>query len=409
MKTIFGKEIFLSWIWVGLCSTAIFLTIPVARSIQRFVSNNWGRELFGYFVLSVICIAFIILLYFLIYKLKIRSISNYIWLLLIAGLYTYFTLKLWKIPEEAIHFLEYGLLSFFLFKALRHNIRDRSIYITAALLALLIGTFDEIIQWMIPRRFWNFRDVGLNALSGGLFQLAVWKVLKPKIISEKTNVFSLRILSSIFASCLITLGLCVSNTPHRVTNYTKTIPRLAFLQKEEPMSEFGYKYKDSEIGVFYSRLSPNTLKKIDLKKSEEYAQILNKPGMDYNKFIKEYNPASNPFLHELRVHAFRRDRYFANGNKTSDLNKKKEFYFVSYKENLILKKYFRRCIEKSPYWWDEEKITTAEALIDKEKFYKSPVSANLFTRFSEKSIWIAIFGIISLMIMINLILFFKKK
>ncbi len=382
----------------------------MARGIQRFVYNNWGREVFGYFVLAVLFIGSISLLYYLIFKLKIRAPSNYIWLLSVAGLYVYFTLKLWKIPEEAIHFLEYGLLGFFLFRALIHNVKNKSIYFTATLFALLIGTFDEILQWITPQRYWGFRDVGLNGLSGGLFQLAIWKVVRPKIIYEKFNVKSLKIFTSIFASCLIILGLCVSNTPNRVYNYTKQIPLLSFLQKEEPMSEFGYKHKDSEIGVFYSRLSPKSLQKIDNLKGEQYAQILNESvDRDYEQFLREYSPITDPFMHELRVHIFRRDTHFNKGKSASNLNAKKELYFTTYKENLILEKYFSHSIEKSVYQWTEDIINELEASIDKSKTYESPVSANLFTSFSEKTIWISIFALISILVLINLTFPFMEK
>ena len=350
------------------------------------------------------------LLYYLIFKLKIRSPSRYIWLIIIVGLYIYFTLKLWKIPEEAIHFLEYGLLGFFLFKALSHHLKDKSIYITATLFALLIGTFDEILQWITPQRYWDFRDAGLNCLSGGLFQLAIWKVVKPKIISEKMTVKSLRIFTSIFASCLIMLGLCVSNTPNRVYNYTERIPWLSFLQKEEPMSEFGYKYNDSEIGIFYSRLSPTRLQKTDKQKGEEYAQILNKSvNINYEQFLREYNPISNPFVLELRVHIFRRDTYFKNGKSTSNINEKKEFYLTAFKENLILEKYFKNSIEKSVYHWNDDILHESEAIIDKSKHYESPVSANLFTSFSEKTAWIIILNSIFFLLVVNIILLFTKK
>ena len=107
-------KIWLSWLWVFLCSLAIFLVVPTARAIQRFVSTRWGRSLFGYSVLVITLSAFIILISILFFRLKIRSPSNYIWLSLVAGLYVYFTIKLWLYPEEAIHFLEYGLLGFFL-------------------------------------------------------------------------------------------------------------------------------------------------------------------------------------------------------------------------------------------------------------------------------------------------------
>ena len=408
-KSIFNKKIFLSWLWVVLCSLAIFSTVPVARKIQKFVYNNWGREVFGYFVLIVLSIGALSLLYYLFFKLKIRTPSNYIWLLIVIGLYVYFTLKLWKIPEEAVHFLEYGLLGFFLFKALSHHVRDKSIYLTAALFALFIGTIDEFLQWMMPERYWDFKDAGLNGLSGTLFQLAVWKVLRPKIISEKISLKSLRIFSVAIALCIILLGLCVSNTPNRVANYTKKIHWLSFLQKEEPMSEFGYKYKDPEIGVFYSRLSPRRLQRMDKQKGKEYSQILSKSlDKDYEQFIREYNPTTQPFMHELRVHIFRRDTHFNNGKSTSKKNEKRESFFIAYKENLILEKYFSQSIKNSVYWWSEDKIKTIKNYIEKDRYYESPVSANLFTSFSEKSVWIAIITLLTILVLINLILPFLK-
>ena len=400
----FNKKIYLSWLWVILCSVAIFVTIPIARTIQKYISSSWGRKSFIYFVLFVLLLGFFGLFYLLISKLKIRSGKNYVWLFVVTGLYVYFTLKLWDIPEEAIHFLEYGLLSFFLYKALIHHIKDKSIYFTATFFGILIGTFDEIIQWAIPQRVWNFDDVWLNGLSVGLFQLAIWKVVRPKILSEKFNAKSLKILTSISALCLIILGLCVSNTPQRVSAYTAKIPWLSFLQKEEPMSEFGYKYKDSEVGIFYSRLSPTRLKKTDELMGKAYAQILNESATkDYQQFLREYNPIVNSFLHECRIHVFRRDRYFKRANRASNLNTKRNYYFIAYKENLILQKYFTQTIENSIYHWGDSQIEKSGVIIEKEKSYESPVSANLFTSFTEKDIWLSIFALLSLLVLVNLI------
>ena len=404
------KKVFQSWLHVIFYSLIIFSTVPIAWQLQKFVSDHLGKSVFTFFVLSILFLAFVSLVYYLIVKLKIRSPSNYIWTFIIGGCYAYFILQLKKAPIEAVHFLEYGLLGFFLFRALSLHAKDKTIFLIASLFSLLIGTFDEILQWIMPKRNWDFRDVGLNALSGGLFQLAVWNVIKPKIISEKINSKSLRLLSLMVAVCLLVLGLCVSNTPQRVAWYTKKIPWLSFLQKEEPMSEFGYKYKDSEIGSFKSRINPDILHKEDKNKGEEYAQILNQSvKKNYNEFIREYNPISNPYLHELRIHIFRRDQHFKKGRATSNLNEKKESYFVAYKENLILEKYFTQSIKDSVYAWDENKITEVENLIDPSEFYESPVSANLFTSFSEKTMWVAIFAIISILIAINIFLSLKEK
>ena len=379
------------------------MTIPVARRVQIYVYNNWGREAFLYFVLLWIAIGSIGLLYFLIFKLRVRSPSHYTWLFVITGLYVYFTLKLKNIPEEAVHFLEYGLLSFFLFRALLHHVKNKSIYLTATFLALLIGTFDEIIQWIIPQRYWDFRDAGLNGLSGGLFQMVLWKVIRPKEISGKITSYSITMLSLSLASSIFLFGLCASNTPSRVNRYTRIIPALSFLQKEEAMSEFGFKYKDHEIGVFYSRLSPNQLKAIDRKKGKEYAKILNEnSNVDYEKFIKDYNPINNPFLHEVRVHIFRRDIHYEKGKNSLNYNEKKESYFIAYKENLILEKYYTQSIKNSIYSWDEKKINETVSFIEKNNFYESPVSANLFTTFSERTMWISILMALTTLVLFNL-------
>ena len=409
-RSILNNKRILSWFWVILCSLAIFSLIPFGNTIQKFISDSLGKSFFIYLIFTLLGIASIGTIYFLFLKLKIRALKNYIWLLILAVLYVYFTLKLRKSPVEVTHFLEYGILSILVFKALNHDIKDKTIYFSTMLIILIIGTLDEIIQWIVPGRIWNFKDVGLNVISGGLIQLGIWKVVRPKLKSGKMNPRSIRISTSLFASSLIILGLCASNTPQLVDIYTRHIPWLSYLQKEEPMSEFGYKHNDPEIGVFYSRMNPTKLRKTDNQRGEECAKVLNESvNINYRQFIKEYNPISNPFMHELRVHIFRRDTYFKKARSASDSNEKKEFYFIAYKENHILEKYYGNTTRKSVYSWDEKQIKEVEELIDKSKFYKSPVSANLFTSFSVKAMWIAIIAIISILIAINMVIFLKEK
>jgi len=175
------------------------------------------------------------------------------------------------------------------------------------------------------------------------------------------------------------------------------------------MSEFGYKYNDPEIGVFYSRLSPKMLQKIDKQRGEESAQVLNKTVyMNYEQFIREYSPITDPFMHELRVHIFRRDKYYDKGKSALNLNDKKEFYFIAYKENLILEKYFSHSIERSVYHWNKDFLQESEVSVNKSKPYESPVSANLFTSFSEKTMWASIFALISFLVLFNLVFPFVR-
>jgi len=157
------------------------------------------------------------------------------------------------------------------------------------------------------------------------------------------------------------------------------------------MSEFGYKYDDPEIGAFYSRLSPDRLEKLDRQRGKDFGTILNRTvEMEYNLFLQEYSPLSHPFLHEVRVHVFRRDKYYKEARAAKNPEKKREKFFVAFKENLILEKYFNQTISNSVYGWSPERAQKLKARIDKSRFYESPVSAGLFTSFYLKTMWIVI-------------------
>ena len=195
-ETMKSRNSLAAWAWVALCSLAIFSVVPLARMIQDFVSSRWGRTAFGFAVLAGVAAAFLGMLYLLFFRLKIRSGPRYLWLTAVLGLYIYFTLKLWRAPEEeAVHFLEYGVLGFLLFRALSITIRDKTIYVTTFLAGSLVGTADEILQWLMPGRYWDSRDVGLNALAAGLIQVAIWKGIRPALISDKSGPRSLRRVS----------------------------------------------------------------------------------------------------------------------------------------------------------------------------------------------------------------------
>lgn len=381
-------KIFLSWLYVSLCALSIFLIVPLARTIQKFVSDNWARSVFGYAVLAAVGAAFLILSAVLFLRLKIRSPSQYFWLAAVAAAYVHFTLSLWKNPEEAVHFLEYGLLGYFLFRAFRFHIKDRSIFLAAFSAGAFIGICDEILQWAVPGRYWDIRDVGLNALSCALFQLALWKGIKPKMPEKKISLHSIKINAILISVNLILLGLCFSNTPARVRTYTRVLPFLSFLEKQEAMSEFKYQHEDPEIGLFYSRLSKSDLFQQDRERSQEFGDVLTYwADKSYSEYLDFFHGSVHPFLHEIRVHIFRRDRRLDLALSSDDPHLKQENLFIAYKENQILEKYFGNSLAASPYQWEPHKSQKIARLIDSTASYRSPVSADVFALLNETFVW----------------------
>jgi len=399
------KKKFLAWLWVGLCALSILAIVPLARAIQRFVTAHWGRALFGYAVIAATAVAFCSLIYVLLFRLKIRAVAQYVWLALIAAFYIYYTLQLWKAPEEAVHFLEYGLLGFFLFRALSLTIRDKSIYFAAFFAGSLVGICDEIFQWAFPGRYWDLRDVELNALAVGLFQVALWKGLKPKVINQALSAKSIRKASILLGANLLLLGLCLSNTPKMVACYTRIFPKLAFLQKEEAMSEFRYKHKDPEIGVFYSRLSLEELKKVDAERAKEYGRTLNEwKDKKYDDFLRTFTGSTHPFVYEMRIHLFRRDRKIKDANAAANETEKKKLFFIAYKEDQILEKYYGQTLAKSDYKWSEENNEKIKAQINPIIAYKSSVSSGLFATLKVKTMWLSIAIILAVLAIFNMLL-----
>jgi len=402
-----GKKL-LAWLWVALCALAIFFVVPFARAIQAFTSKHFGAAFFIILLLAVVAAAFLVVIYILIFRLKIRIASQYIWLVASVALYFYIGLTRIKNPVEGAHYLEYGFLGCLLFRAWRFSIPDGSVYWAAFFSGALVGIIDEIVQWITPDRYWDIPDVGMNALAVGLILFALWKGVRPKPSSAKIAPKSVRIVSILIAANLLLLGACMSNTPERTAAWAGRFPFLTPLEKQEPMRETILKHENPEIGSFYSRLTVSRLKKTDKEQAAAYGKILiDWKDKSYDEFLKNHTTLSFPFLHEMRVHLFRRDKRFEFGQQTDKLAAKKDHLFIAYKENLILEKYFGETLLASGYAWPKEKTAVMESLIEKNAPYDSPVSKNVFYWLQEGRMWATIIVILVLLITYNV--YFSKK
>jgi hypothetical protein len=376
----------------------IFSTVPLARNFQKIIYATIGKGFFTYFVFTTIVFGLIVLLYYFIFRLKIKRISQYIWLFICAGAYLYFMVQLRTYPEEAIHLLEFGLLAYFLFRALSHRITDSTVYFTAGLFVLFlfvlfIGTADEFLQWLMPTRFWDYRDVGINTLAGGIFLFGVCKGLRPKTICKPVTKFSLKMLAGTIILNLLFLGFCLANTPDAVMRYTDILTVLSWLQNEEPMTEYGHKIRDPEIGTIYSRFTPDELREIDLDKGSSYGRLVSeevRSGKEINGLINIYSPSINPFIHEFLLHVNRRNNNYHGHLETNNQYDKNRKAAISFNEHLVVEKYFGTILKHSGLILPVEET---RALKKPASLYKGALissSGKLITIFSLKTVLILI-------------------
>ncbi|MFH0879667.1 MAG: VanZ family protein [Lentisphaerota bacterium] len=384
-----GKS-WLAWMAFILWSAVIFLSVPLARSLQRYVSAHWGRSLFTDLVLANIVIAAGAVILYVVRRRTIHRGLGLFWLLGVAVFFVWQTLQLRAAPEEALHFIEYGVLGFLAFHALSYRVRDSSLYVVALCLSALVGALDEVIQWLTPERIFDYRDMRLNAMAALLVLMAIAFGLRPAFVKVRWAPGSAGRLCCWAAMLITLLGLCLLNTPRAVDGYSSLIPSLDYLRfKDNAMSEYGFLFKDPEIGTFKSRFDPDSLKRADEERSMEAARILNlyqNPGF-YKRFLGLYTPVTDPFVHEARVHLFRRDHYL---NVLWKHRKNPVDYrihaTVAYREQQIMEKYFPNTLRASNYKWDESIRAELARYANTDPEYVSPVSQGLITTWNERQV-----------------------
>ncbi|MEA2114970.1 MAG: VanZ family protein [Thermodesulfobacteriota bacterium] len=78
------------------------------------------------------------------------------------------------LPEERLHFLTYGLLGWLIcwsVEAMEENensLWSRTGWLLPCLLVWLAGGIDELIQWWLPVRVFDVRDIIFNGVAGML-------------------------------------------------------------------------------------------------------------------------------------------------------------------------------------------------------------------------------------------------
>jgi arylsulfatase A-like enzyme len=86
----------------------------------------------------------------------------------VLGLYAYLLMELGRSPAERFHLAEYGVLSLLLFRAIRIDMPNTEAYLLGWGLAAALGCVDEGVQYLLPNRVFEWKDMGLNFLSSGL-------------------------------------------------------------------------------------------------------------------------------------------------------------------------------------------------------------------------------------------------
>jgi len=374
-----------SWLLVVLWVTMIYLTIPLARTIQEFIRDHGAQSVF----LWITYLSFGLAAAWLIRGICTGMLSippgRLLVLALVLGVFCWQAWTLRRHPEEAIHFVQYGGLAILIFRAFSHRLTDSTIYVATAFLGFAFGITDELIQWITPRRYFDYRDIGINNTAVALVVVGFAAGIRPAYVHRYWSAIGLRISFNLLSLNTLLLLFCLMNTPSMKEWYTRYIPAAGRIP--HVTAEYGYRYENPEIGIFFSRLDPAALQVQDRERAVEIAPRLQEVRTDkeYDAFINRISPHHDPLLVETRVRLFRRDRYATMSRRTSDDQERIRTAIIAHNENEILELYTPHTLLASGYKWPEELRRHFAVLAENAPPYRSPVSQNLITRVSRLS------------------------
>lgn len=381
-----AQRVLTRWLGVVLWITVIYTTIPVVRRLREAFVSRWPAELIGYGVMVAIVVVTITAIVALRHRYRRLDPSDALWLLGVAVMMLLWTRHLMGQPEEAVHFLEYGVLGVLLYRALRTRIPDATVYIAAALAGIFVGTIDEIIQWLVPDRYWDYRDILLNGGASVLVQIAIWRLASRSSVPISPS--SLRTLCRLAAAEMLLLTVCVAATPQNLIQASRHFPFVVGPKvHNDVISEYGHLHRLDDHTFFRSRLSIDALAREDAARADEVAAVLDASRRTYGRWVHSYPIVDDPFTYEARVHLFARDRNFGLARKLNPLSQEyRDRMTTAVRENLILEGIFRATLGHSSYVWPPHKRVAFQDAHDAETQFVSDVAKHLITWTSEKKL-----------------------
>jgi VanZ like family len=308
-------------------SIAVILSSPFIRDIRDWIRSAFPGQ-YGTVVTAVVALAIGSALLGALFRIRDRRALRYGAIVAALGLGTSYAL--WNaqgIPEvdavERVHFVEYGLITLLFYRVWRPR-GDASMFVLPILAGIAVGTLEEWLQWFIPGRVGDMRDVFLNGAAivcGLLFSVGV--------DPPDAGAFALR------PGSLRRIGVVAAVVTFLFASFVYSV-------------HLGVETSDPDAGRFRSRYDAATLLSI---------------SQDRLALWKDHPPIERPhsrsredqFMSEGLLHVQERNRQWDAGDMRA-----------AWAENLILEKYFAPVLDtpsyisKTGHRWPSEQRAAAE-------------------------------------------------
>ena len=169
------------WAFLALAVIVLLSTLGLVRkgvSMIRDAGADWVLRQGVIFSLVAVGLGILI---WLIFVARVKQVRTYASLFALGFAYALILWKLSTIPVERVHLLEYGLIGILAHRAVGHHAAEPGRTLLAVLVCLNIGLVDELVQGLLPSRFYDTKDVLTNAAAGllGVLSAAVIRSASP--------------------------------------------------------------------------------------------------------------------------------------------------------------------------------------------------------------------------------------
>jgi hypothetical protein len=244
------------------------------------------------------------------YVIRSRRRERLTWLvaaITVAGSYAYFSQT--GIADvdavERFHLVEYGLIAVLFYKAWRPA-GDGLVILMPLLCGFAVGTLEEWLQWFVPARVGEAKDVLLNLVAVGSGVLFALGLNPPK---------------------RLTVGILPRS--RRPLAFAATLAVLAFAGFFHSV-HLGHEIADRDAGVFRSRYSADRLSEVSAERAERWRVM---PPLTWSRYSRE-----DQYLTEGIAHVRRRNQRWDEGH-----------LLAARQENLILEKYYQPVLDTPSY------------------------------------------------------------
>jgi hypothetical protein len=378
-------------LWIGL----IYATVPFVRSVRDAFVARWPAELIAYAVITVVlgCTAAAIVI--LRRSRPHLGGADLFWLVGVTAIIVMWTRNLMDQPEETVHFIEYGVLGVLLYRVFDDLLPDPTVYVAATLTGLFVGTVDELVQWFVPGRFWDLRDIILNTGAVALVQIPIWRLHQRR--SRAVSRYSIRLVCRLAAAQVFLFTLCMASTPQRLHRIGEHLPLPNRLTNGvDVICEYGFLHSVDDWTRFRSRLSPDDLIRSDRERAPDIARNFEESRGGGGISQSGISPIHDPFGYEFRIHLFARNRNLqkARAREPGSFGHRR-YMTTAWRENLILENSFSKTLELSNLRWGPRITREAQEAQYPDEPFVSQAGAHLITRISEgrlRALLLSLFG-----------------